>query len=338
MCSQGRVFVYQLLTLYRMKPEHKKLIVRELRNQGKQVLFVGDPVYDVKAFRVATASASIQNPVFTKASGTDLMKNEAVFVNSSICIMKGRFAAILDVMQQSQRAIENMAKVSEFVYFFPCLMLSLSLCALWVLVLRSDGLKEFLFLSGLLSSCLAVDALHNHWIPKIFASETLAINPESSLVRLKEPINGKMIIPILVRTMLFSLPMILWMLNSISYDEHPFSLCFWVIMASSMLSVWSIRIARSNVVIKEIFQTWAFFGWFLECIVLNLFFTVFHQSFGLTLFYSDIFFGYSIPVTVIAIQAYFQTIILTSNRVTRLERRRLNTISTSNENQNEYEA
>jgi len=83
----------------RMKPDHKEIIVEELRRSGRYVAMVGDGVNDVKALKVANVGIALQ-------SGSGAARSVADMV-----LMSDRFASLPKALVEGNRTISGMRDI-----------------------------------------------------------------------------------------------------------------------------------------------------------------------------------------------------------------------------------
>lgn len=84
----------------RAKPEHKQIIVRKLRQNGRTVAMIGDGVNDIPAMREADLSIAM-------ASGNDAVKS-----CGKILLLKSSFSPLVSVVREGRSLINNMERVS----------------------------------------------------------------------------------------------------------------------------------------------------------------------------------------------------------------------------------
>jgi len=83
----------------RMKPNHKEMIVEELRRSGRYVAMVGDGVNDVKALKVANVGIALQ-------SGSGAARSVADMV-----LMSDRFASLPKALVEGNRTVSGMRDI-----------------------------------------------------------------------------------------------------------------------------------------------------------------------------------------------------------------------------------
>jgi cation-transporting ATPase E len=83
----------------RMKPDHKEIIVEELRRSGRYVAMVGDGVNDVKALKVANVGIALQ-------SGSGAARSVADMV-----LMSDRFASLPKALVEGNRTVSGMRDI-----------------------------------------------------------------------------------------------------------------------------------------------------------------------------------------------------------------------------------
>ncbi len=99
-----------------LRPEQKTERIRELRNKGKQVSFVGDGINDAEALAAADAGIAL-------ASGADL-----ALVSAPVVITQGGLAGVVDLIKTSRR-VGNVLR-GNFVWAFAYNLVLIPLAAL----------------------------------------------------------------------------------------------------------------------------------------------------------------------------------------------------------------
>lgn len=95
---QGLVEKYTVFG--RVSPEQKKLLVAALKQHGHTVCMTGDGVNDVLAMKEADCSVAM-------VSGSDAARNASEFV-----LMSSDFSAMIDVLREGRRVINNIENVA----------------------------------------------------------------------------------------------------------------------------------------------------------------------------------------------------------------------------------
>jgi len=155
----------------RVTPEQKKILINEMKLQGKTVAMTGDGVNDILALREADCSIAMGN-------GSDATRNA-----SHLILLENNFSALPEVVKQGRRVINNVAKSSSLFMFKVMFSIFIAIFAImflrgrYIFEPRNLYILEWLVI-GLPSFFLALELnskpIEGNFIKKILVSSSIS--------------------------------------------------------------------------------------------------------------------------------------------------------------------